>query len=133
MRAQPRSSENISSNLIKNGILGDLNLGEDNILSCYTELNTIQEIESFTSIITETIRSYKMRLIFEYNEEISGHVPNVDDKEKRSEGNLNGMPKDLVRKELPLPNVSEISVVRHYTDLSRKIFALDIGFYPQGS
>ncbi|OPX21544.1 MAG: glycine dehydrogenase (aminomethyl-transferring) [Planctomycetales bacterium 4484_113] len=34
---------------------------------------------------------------------------------------------------LPLPEVSEIDVVRHYTELSRKNFGVDIGFYPLGS
>jgi glycine dehydrogenase subunit 2 len=39
----------------------------------------------------------------------------------------------LIRKDLPLPNVSEINVVRHYTNLSRMNFGVDIGFYPLGS
>ena len=38
-----------------------------------------------------------------------------------------------MRKELPLPNVSEITVVRHYTNISRKNFGVDLGFYPLGS
>ncbi|MCX5751301.1 MAG: aminomethyl-transferring glycine dehydrogenase subunit GcvPB, partial [Candidatus Saganbacteria bacterium] len=43
------------------------------------------------------------------------------------------LPKELIRKELPLPEVSEIDIVRHFTNLSRKNFGLDIGFYPLGS
>ena len=43
------------------------------------------------------------------------------------------LPKDLMRKELPLPNVSEITVVRHYTNISRMNFGVDLGFYPLGS
>ena len=46
---------------------------------------------------------------------------------------LVGLPKDLIRKELPLPNVSEINVVRHYTNISRMNFGVDLGFYPLGS
>lgn len=34
---------------------------------------------------------------------------------------------------LPLPEVSEIDVVRHYTELSRHAFGVDNGFYPLGS
>ena len=43
------------------------------------------------------------------------------------------IPKNLMRKELPLPNVSEINVVRHYTNISRMNFGVDLGFYPLGS
>ena len=54
MKAPSRSLENISSNLLKNGILGGLNLAEDKILICCTEMNTVQDIESYVSIIKET-------------------------------------------------------------------------------
>ena len=54
MKAPSGSLENISSNLLKNGILGGLNLGEDNILISCTEMNTVQDIESYVSIIKET-------------------------------------------------------------------------------
>jgi glycine dehydrogenase subunit 1 len=40
--------------LFKNGILGGLDLGEDKMLICCTEMNTVQDIESFVSIIKET-------------------------------------------------------------------------------
>lgn len=44
------------------------------------------------------------------------------------------LPSDLMRKELPeLPEVSELDVVRHYTNLSNKNFGVDTGFYPLGS
>src|SRR5260221_3451418 len=33
----------------------------------------------------------------------------------------------------PLPEVSEIEVVRHYTHLSQRNFGVDTGFYPLGS
>jgi glycine dehydrogenase subunit 2 len=33
----------------------------------------------------------------------------------------------------PLPEVSEIEVVRHYTNLSKRNFGVDLGFYPLGS
>ena len=55
MKAPEGSSEKISSNLLKNGILGGLNLPEDKILICCTEMNTVQDIESFISVVKETI------------------------------------------------------------------------------
>ena len=33
----------------------------------------------------------------------------------------------------PLPEVSEIEVVRHFTHLSQRNFGVDTGFYPLGS
>ncbi|MDE6444749.1 MAG: aminomethyl-transferring glycine dehydrogenase subunit GcvPB [Muribaculaceae bacterium] len=51
--------------------------------------------------------------------------------------NTNGfdsIPKDLLRKdEASLPEVGELEVVRHYTNLSNKNFGVDTGFYPLGS
>jgi glycine dehydrogenase subunit 2 len=43
------------------------------------------------------------------------------------------LPADAVRSELPLPNHSELDVVRHYTRLSQRTFGIDLGFYPLGS
>jgi glycine dehydrogenase subunit 2 len=43
------------------------------------------------------------------------------------------MPADLIRRELPLPEVSELDVVRHFTRLSQKNFSVDTHFYPLGS
>ena len=66
-----------------------------------------------------------MKLIFEYEEQTSEHLPD--------ENILIDLPKDLVRKQLPLPNVSEVNVVRHYINLSKKNFGVDVGMYPLGS
>lgn len=38
-----------------------------------------------------------------------------------------------LRDELPLPDNSELDVVRHYTRLSQRTFGIDLGFYPLGS
>lgn len=47
---------------------------------------------------------------------------------------LNDIPATLLRKDVPgLPEVSELQVVRHYTNLSKKNFAIDTHFYPLGS
>ncbi len=43
------------------------------------------------------------------------------------------LPAGLVRENLPLPEVSEIDLVRHYTRLSQMNYAVDIGYYPLGS
>src|SRR5574338_696718 len=42
-------------------------------------------------------------------------------------------PKDLLREDLPLPELAEVDVVRHYTRLSKFNYSVDDGFYPLGS
>src|SRR2546426_2745537 len=66
-----------------------------------------------------------MKIIFEYEEENSGHVQDEDIYVE--------LPSNLVRKELPIPDISEVNVVRHFTNLSRMNFGVDVGFYPLGS
>jgi len=41
--------------------------------------------------------------------------------------------KKYLRAELDLPEVAEIDLIRHYTNLSRRNFGVDLGFYPLGS
>ena len=43
------------------------------------------------------------------------------------------LPAALLRTELPLPELSEPEVVRHFTNTSRRNFSIDQGFYPLGS
>lgn len=43
------------------------------------------------------------------------------------------LPKNLLREELPLPDNSELDVMRHFTKLSQRTFGIDLGFYPLGS
>ncbi len=43
------------------------------------------------------------------------------------------IPESLQRDDLPLPEVSEMGVVRHFTRLSQLNHGVDIGFYPLGS
>ena len=47
----PESADAIESRLLKKGILGGVNLGEDNLLICCTEMNSIQDIEDFVSAV----------------------------------------------------------------------------------
>ena len=43
------------------------------------------------------------------------------------------LPADLIRSEVTLPEVSELQVVRHFVNLSKKNYSIDGGFYPLGS
>ncbi len=43
------------------------------------------------------------------------------------------LPKELLREDLPLPQLSEVEVVRHFTNLSYLGYGVDLGFYPLGS
>jgi glycine dehydrogenase subunit 2 len=74
---------------------------------------------------------------------MSYHQAVYDEKllnEIRSENNFKfkdadepDLPKEIVRKELKLPNVAEFDVVRHYTRLSQMNYCVDLGIYPLGS
>ena len=46
---------------------------------------------------------------------------------------LADLPAGLVRQELPMPELSEVDIVRHYTHLSVLNYSIDSGFYPLGS
>jgi glycine dehydrogenase subunit 2 len=46
---------------------------------------------------------------------------------------LTDLPVGLVREELPLPEMSELDVIRHFTRLSQLNYSIDTGFYPLGS
>ena len=43
------------------------------------------------------------------------------------------LPPDALRRDLPLPELSEPEVIRHYTHLSQHNYSIDSGFYPLGS
>jgi len=46
---------------------------------------------------------------------------------------LSDLPAGLVREDLPLPELSEVDVVRHFVRLSQLNYGVDIGLYPLGS
>ena len=51
-----------------------------------------------------------------------------------AEYKMSDLPKGLMRENAPLlPEVDELSVVRHYTNMSNNNFGVDTGFYPLGS
>ncbi|MBN1145685.1 MAG: aminomethyl-transferring glycine dehydrogenase subunit GcvPB [Anaerolineales bacterium] len=46
---------------------------------------------------------------------------------------LADLPESLARQDLPLPEISEIDVIRHFTRLSQLNYCIDVGMYPLGS
>jgi len=70
------------------------------------------------------------KLIFEISKEgrQGFSLPHWDTSEVKSY-----IPKEMLREELNLPEVSEPNVARHYTNLSNKNYGVDTGFYPLGS
>ncbi len=73
------------------------------------------------------------KLIFELNTEgrIGYRFPELDVPDIPLNSILN---KNLFRqKPAALPQVSEVDVIRHYTELASKSFGVDAGFYPLGS
>ena len=46
---------------------------------------------------------------------------------------LSPLPDDLIREDLPMPELSELDVIRHYTRLSQLNYSIDTGYYPLGS
>jgi glycine dehydrogenase subunit 2 len=50
-----------------------------------------------------------------------------------SDVELSKLPEGFVREDLPLPELSELDVVRHFVRLSQLNHAIDTGFYPLGS
>ena len=75
---------------------------------------------------------YYDKLIFELSKQgRTGYsLPQTCSKCKGTEA----IPAGLLRSKAPeLPQVSEVDVVRHYTNLSQMNFGVDTGFYPLGS
>lgn len=75
---------------------------------------------------------YYDKLIFELSKE--GRTGYSLPKTAVPESKFSTINSTLLRKQEPiLPEVSEIDVVRHYTNLSQMNFGVDTGFYPLGS
>lgn len=73
-----------------------------------------------------------MELIFEISKagRAAADVPASDVSAVNLE---NAIGSKYLRDELDLPEIAEIDLVRHYTNLSRRNFGVDLGFYPLGS
>ena len=75
---------------------------------------------------------YYSKLIFELSHEGRRGYSLPDNEFK--EYDLASMPQNLLRQQEPdLPQVDELTVVRHYTNMSNNNFGVDTGFYPLGS
>ena len=75
---------------------------------------------------------YYDKLIFELSKE--GRMGYSLPRPKDNLDTCDSIPANLRRSEAPLlPQVSEVDVVRHYTNLSQMNFGVDTGFYPLGS
>ena len=75
---------------------------------------------------------YYDKLIFELSQQgrVGYSLPETCSKCKGTDA----IPASLLRSKAPeLPEVSEVDVVRHYTNLSQMNFGVDTGFYPLGS
>ncbi len=43
------------------------------------------------------------------------------------------LPKSLIREKIPIPNIPEIEIIRHFVKLSQHNYGVDTGIYPLGS
>ncbi len=74
----------------------------------------------------------KSNLIFEkgIDEELHNYIPEIDlevvDLQKI-------IPIKFLREDIPIPNIPEIEIVRHFVNLSQKNYGVDTGIYPLGS
>ncbi|MDO4970789.1 MAG: aminomethyl-transferring glycine dehydrogenase subunit GcvPB, partial [Bacteroidales bacterium] len=76
--------------------------------------------------------TYYGKLIFELSK--PGRKGYSLPKNELSEYSTAQLPENLLRVEEPaLPEVDELTVVRHYTNMSNNNFGVDTGFYPLGS
>jgi glycine dehydrogenase subunit 2 len=73
-----------------------------------------------------------MELIFEKSRpgRAATNVPKSDVPETAVESIID---KSLLREDVDLPEVAEVDLIRHYTQLSKRNFGVDVGFYPLGS
>lgn len=69
-----------------------------------------------------------------YQRSVRGRRASTIPKGPDNSAPVEGIPAHLLRKESPhLPEVSELDMVRHYTNLSRKNWSIEVGAYPLGS
>ena len=70
-------------------------------------------------------------LIFEkgIDEELHNYTPEMDIEVVNLKEII---PQALLRNDIPLPNVPEIEIFRHFVKLSNKNYGVDTGIYPLG-
>ena len=93
---------------------------------------TKKQIDKLAEVMGDMMKDYN-KLIFEISKEgrIAYSLPPCDVDEKE----LNTLIPDffLRSEDVDLPEVSEVDVVRHFTNISNKNYGVDTGFYPLGS
>ncbi|MDJ0273236.1 MAG: aminomethyl-transferring glycine dehydrogenase subunit GcvPB [Candidatus Caldarchaeum sp.] len=76
------------------------------------------------------------KLVYELSRPgVTGFTTPINPQEVREAGerSLGKVPKNLLRDSLNLPELSELTVVRHFTRLSQMNYSISTGFYPLGS
>ncbi|MEM4410211.1 MAG: aminomethyl-transferring glycine dehydrogenase subunit GcvPB [Candidatus Caldarchaeum sp.] len=80
--------------------------------------------------------SWNEKLVYEISKHgFQGFSPPHTEDEIKQAGNkmIENLPKELLRDDFPLPELSEPQVVRHFTRLSQMNFSISTSFYPLGS
>ncbi len=74
----------------------------------------------------------KIELIFDKRNKVNSnnYIPKLDIEQKDLADIINNK---FLRKELSLPDIPEVEIIRHYTNLSHKNYGVDTGIYPLGS
>jgi glycine dehydrogenase subunit 2 len=74
----------------------------------------------------------KIELIFDKGKNINSnnYVPKLDIERKDLDDIIDNK---FLRKDFSLPDIPEVEIVRHYTNLSHKNYSVDTGIYPLGS
>jgi len=75
-------------------------------------------------------------LLFEFARKDAGHYRPVrwsDELCRYRDKSINSIPKNLLRRDINIPTVAELEVVRHFTRLSQMNYSVSTGFYPLGS
>ena len=74
----------------------------------------------------------KSNLIFEkgIDEELHNYVPDLDIEVVDLQEIV---PNNFLREDIPIPNIPEVEIVRHFVNLSQKNYGVDTGIYPLGS
>ena len=75
----------------------------------------------------------KIQLIFSKESDYTSnnYIPRLDIEDLKEIDEI--LPKKYQRDDLNLPNISEVEIVRHYIELSKKNYSVDTGIYPLGS
>ncbi len=139
-------ADEISTALKDAGIVSGLVLADGGMLWCATEMTTKEDIDYLIEMLNimffeqdgenENRRRYRSmrqsyKLIFERSREgrRAYDLPALDVPAANC-----AIPENMrAESKLDLPELGEVDLVRHYTNLSRRNFGVDNGFYPLGS